>query len=469
MQHPLFDRRAAVRAGALSLCGLAAGHLDALASGEAKAKACIYIFLSGGLAQHETFDAKPDAPAGIRGEFKPAATSVTGTRIVEHLPMLAGRAHLWSLVRSLTHKSNDHSLGHHIMLTGRGTAPAGFNPSKPQASDFPSIAAVSRAVLRSTTNLPPAVVLPDRIVHNSGRVLPGQFGGVMGSARDPWFLEASPFDPLHYGAYPEYDFDHQDRPDKPGHKVRVFGLPSLAVPHAERLDGRVSLMKRLDGQRKALDAHAGAGRFSAMHDGAVSMLTSAKVRSAFDVTKADDGTLARYGKNAFGHSLLMAKRLVEAGVKLVQVNLGNNETWDTHGNAFPHLKNKLFPPTDRALAALLDDLHAEGLLDSTLLVMAGEFGRTPKISHLSQFYKYAGRDHWGAVQTVFFAGGGVKGGHALGASDRQAAFPAEAPQTPESLAATIYHALGIPQDALWHDKLGRPFSVYHGEPMMELF
>src|SRR5262249_14950648 len=146
----------------------------------------------------------------------------------------------------------------------------------------------------------------------------------------------------------------------------------------------------------------------------------------------------------------------------------NNESWDTHGNAFPHLKDKLFPPTDRALSALLDDLNESGLLDSTLIVMAGEFGRTPKISTLPQYYKLPGRDHWGAVQTVFFAGGGVQGGRAVGSSDKIGAFPATERQTPENLAGTIYHALGIPPTAEWHDVLGRPFAVYHGEPIKGL-
>src|SRR5438094_10499329 len=149
----------------------------------------------------------------------------------------------------------------------------------------------------------------------------------------------------------------------------------------------------------------------------------------------------------------MARRLVEAGVNLVQVNLGNNETWDTHGNAFPHLKDKLFPPTDNALSALLEDLHASGLLESTLIVMAGEFGRTPKISTLPQHYKLPGRDHWGAVQTVFLAGGGIRGGQVIGSSDRHGGHPATLPQAPENLATTIYEALGVPRTALWYDQL----------------
>ena len=175
----------------------------------------------------------------------------------------------------------------------------------------------------------------------------------------------------------------------------------------------------------------------------MALLTQRKVRAAFDVTRAEPRLLDRYGRNAFGYSLLMARRLVEAGVSLVQVNLGNNETWDTHGNAFPHLKDKLLPPTDRALSALLDDLASSGLLDTTLIVMAGEFGRTPKVFGLPQFYKLPGRDHWGAVQTVFFAGGGVRGGAVVGSSDKNGGFPISDPQTPENMAATIYQALGI--------------------------
>ena len=165
---------------------------------------------------------------------------------------------------------------------------------------------------------------------------------------------------------------------------------------------------------------------------------------------------------------MLAARLVEAGVSLVQVNLGNNETWDTHGNAFPHLKDKLFPPTDQALSALLDDLHDRGLLDSTLIVMAGEFGRTPKVSRCRSSTSSPGRDHWGAVQTVFLAGGGVQGRTVIGSSDKNGGYPTTDPQTPENLAATIYQSLGIPQDMMWKDAEDRPHHVYYGEPIRGL-
>ncbi|MFN0050833.1 MAG: DUF1501 domain-containing protein, partial [Planctomycetales bacterium] len=198
---------------------------------------------------------------------------------------------------------------------------------------------------------------------------------------------------------------------------------------------------------------------------AISLLSASGVRRAFDVTNADVRTQERYGRNSFGWSLLMAGRLVEAGVNLIQVNLGSNETWDTHGDIFHRLKNKLFPPTDRALSALLDDLQAGGLLESTLIVIASEFGRTPKLSTLTESYPDAGRDHWGAVQSVFFAGGGIAGGTFIGTSDVLGAYPAALPQKPENMAATIYHALGIPDTAVWHDEVDRPHQVYFDQPI----
>jgi len=473
-QHPACSRRTMLQAGAIGILGLGMNHvagLRALAANApaAKARAVIYIFLSGGLAQQDSFDLKPDAPPEIRGEFKPIATRTPGVQICEHLPRLAQRSPLWALVRSLTHRSNDHSAGHHIMLTGRSDLPPGFNPSASRPGDWPAIASVAGAVTAPRNNLPPAAVLPERLIHNTGRIIPGQFAGLLGPMHNPWFIEASPFDPLGYGAYPEYGFDHQERPGKP--KDKVFQAPSLALPEGVaqgRLDTRLALLHQIDRQRRDLDRVATVESFDAFRQGAVSMLTDHRVRAAFDVTRAPEKVQERYGRNAFGWSLLMARRLVEAGVNLVQVNLGNNETWDTHGEAFPHLKEKLFPPTDKALSALLDDLSESGLLENTLIVMAGEFGRTPKVTHLPQYYKLPGRDHWGALQSVFFAGGGVKGGTVVGTSDRIGGHPKDDPQTPENMAATIYNALGIPATAQWRDAEERPHHVYHGEPIRGL-
>jgi hypothetical protein len=473
--HPRCTRRAAVQAGAIGLLGLGINHLQPLRAADissekkrAKARSAIFIFLSGGLAQHDSFDLKPDAPDNIRGEFKPIATRTPGLQVCEHLPLLAARSHLWALVRSLTHQSNDHSAGHHIMLTGRSDLPPGFNPAAARPADWPSIAAIAGCTAQPRNNLPPAVVLPERLVHSSGRMIPGQFAGILGPRHEPWFVEASPFHSTSYGAYPEYRFDHQERGLPDG---RLFQAPNLMLPQGvdpTRFGGRVQMLAEIERQRRQLDREAESADFDRYRQGAVSLLADATVQWAFDVTRADDRTQDRYGRNSFGWSLLMARRLVEAGVNLVQVNLGNDETWDTHGEAFPHLKEKLFPPTDKAVSALLDDLYESGLLESTLIVMAGEFGRTPKITHLPQFYKLPGRDHWGAVQTVFFAGGGVRGGTVIGSSDKIGAFPASHPQTPENMAATIYQSLGIPSLATFHDALDRPHHIYRGDPIAGL-
>ncbi len=471
--HPRFGRRTALQAGAVGLLGLGSNHLSALRAADSapvqvKARAAVYVFLSGGLAQHDSFDLKPDAPENIRGEFAPIQTETPGLQICEHLPMLAARSSKWSLVRSLTHPSNDHSLGHHIMLTGRSIAPPTFNASKPMPEDWPSIAAIAGDQMPSRNNLPPAVVLPERLIHRTGRVIPGQFAGMMGARRDPWFINAAPFNSKAYGAYPSFEFDHQNG----AHKTGIdFQAPHLALPdglNLSRLDRRVSLLHSIDDQQRMLDRNASTNQFDRYREGAVQLLTDAKIKAAFDVVNADPKILDRYGRNSFGWSILMTKRLIEAGVSLVQVNLGNNESWDTHGNAFPNLKNFLFPPSDQALSAFLDDMSDSGMLDSTLIVMAGEFGRTPRVFGLPQHYKLPGRDHWGGVQSVFFAGGGVQGGRVIGSSDKNGAYPAADPQKPENMAATIYEALGIPREAQWRDDVGRPNHIYYGDPIRGL-
>ena len=471
--HAGFDRRQALQIGASGILGIGINHLQGLRAASAdnvtgRAKSCIFIFLSGGLAQHESFDMKPDAPEDVRGEFKPIETATPGIRICEHLPMLAQRSQQWALCRSLTHGSNEHSAGHHIVLTGRSDLPTGFQPNRPMRTDHPSMSAIAGYATRSQNNLPPVAVLPERLVHQSGRVIPGQHSGVMGPAHDPWMIEASSFHNTSYGAFPEYSFDHQER-GKPD--PRVYQAPQLTLPHGlgmREVSGRLELLKRLQSQRRQLGQFAETENFDRLRQGAVSLLTDASVHQALDVTKASDKTLDRYGRNAFGWSLLMARRLVRSGVNLVQVNLGNDETWDTHGNAFPHLKDKLFPPTDRAVSALLDDLASTGELDETLIVMASEFGRTPKITLLEKHYDLPGRDHWGAVQSVWFAGGGVKGGTVIGSSDAHGAYPNDDPVKPENLAATIYQSLGIPSTAVWRDAENRPHQIYHGAPIADL-
>lgn len=472
--HPK-TRRDVLQAGAVGLLGLGMNHLTGLramanpTAAAPRAKSVIYIFLSGGLAQHESFDMKPDAPMEVRGEFKPIRTRTPGLHICEHLPNLARISEKWSLVRSLTHGTNEHSQGHHVMLTGRSDLPLGFDPGKPKKSDHPSIAALATALLpKRRDNLPPAIVLPDKLIHRTGRTLAGQFGGMLGSQHDPWFLEMSPYHPKHYGAFPQYLFHHERGLEKDD--ALKFQAPHLSLPQGLSLDrvmDRVSLRNAFESQVQNLTALAGDESFDHTRQAAISLLGNRQVHEAFSFEKVVARTLDRYGRHSFGWSLLMARRLVSSGVSLVQVNLGNNETWDTHQAAWPNLKNYLLPPMDQAVSALIEDLDASGQLDETLIVMAGEFGRTPKISSISAT-ALPGRDHWGHVQSVLLAGGGIRGGRVIGASDKIGGFPISDAQTPENLAATIYAALGIPREVMWHDFTGRPHPLYLGSPIAGL-
>jgi hypothetical protein len=466
------SRRLVLQSSLVGTLGVAAAASTPLsAASSTRPKSCIYIFLSGGLAQHDTFDPKPQAPDSIRGEFSPISTSTPGIQICEHLPQLAQRSHQWAICRSMTHNCNDHSLGHHIMLTGRSPAPVGFDGTKPMGSDFPSIASIVNRLLPSGTTLPATAVLPETLIHRTGRIIPGQFAGEMGSRWDPWFIEASNFNSLSYGAYPEFGF-HFVRGSEAPPRHWSYQAPSLAFPDGlsnDRLNRRLELLRGVEEEQRTMRQQTASSRFERDRTAAVSLLTDPQIRQVVDVTHANDDQQRRYGKNYFGWSLLMAKNLIDAGVRFVQVNLGNNETWDTHERAFGVLKDNLLPPTDQAVSALLDDLSDSGRLDDTLIVMAGEFGRTPKVfAFPGAESKLPGRDHWGMVQTVWFAGGGVTGGRVIGSSDKTGGYPANDPQTPENLAATIYDSLGIPADAVWRDDLLRPHNVYQGQPIAGL-
>lgn len=486
LQHAAVSRRVAVQAGAVGLLGLGMNHLaplramakpgstakpgTAAAAQPAKAKSVIYIFLSGGLSQIDSFDMKPNAPAEVRGDFNPIATQTPGLQICEHLPLLAARSNKWAVLRSFAHKQPEHSAGHLLMLTGRSILPAGFSNAGPKPTDWPSIAAIANSVTTQRNNLPPAVVLPETLIHRTGRTIPGQFAGEMGAHRDPMFLELCAFNSKAYGAYPTYAFNHQQLDGTVKLDNFKFQAPNLSLPaemSGARFTDRLRLIKSLTQQRADLEQAAADEAFDRHRQRAVSLLSDPKTQRAFEVAHVDPKTQDRYGRNTFGWSLLIARQLVEAGVNMVQVNLGNNESWDTHGNAFKHLKNFLLPPTDQAVSALIDDLDERGMLDDTLIVMAGEMGRTPRLSKLGQFYQEPGRDHWG-TQSVFFAGGGVQGGQALGTTDKIGAYPATFAQTPENLGATIYHGLGLPRETHWQDVNGRPHFIYHGEPIAGL-
>jgi len=477
-RYPFVSRRAFLQAGTIGALGLSmAGVAGLRASNPDRAerpKAVIFLFLTGGASQHDTFDMKPGGPVDFKGEFDPIATRTPGIQICEHMPMIAQCSQHWSLVRSLTHTNNGHDAATYLMLTGRSQLPTNFRSSRPQSTDFPSITAIAGAKTQRRGIWPGAAVLPEKIYHSNTGIYPGQFAGLLGSRHEPWFLEMTDKPHAYHsysGAFPEYLFDlHRGEPSD--RRDWRFEVPNLTLPE-DALDSRhrqrMNLLGHIESQQRGLDTAASAAGYDRVRQSAVSLLTNPSVRHAFDVRNAPRRVLERYGDNSFGWSLLMARRLVEAGVNMVQVNMGNFGSWDLHGNNFPCLKNYLFPPTDRAVSALIEDLHQSGLLDDTLVVMAGEFGRTPQITHIARnIYRTPGRDHWGPVQTAWFAGGGVRGGTVIGASDANGAYPSADPQTPENFAATIYDALGIPRSAEWHDTTGRPYHVYMAEPIRGL-
>jgi hypothetical protein len=462
-------RRQALQAGALGLLGLGMAELSACrslaGSKSPKAKSVIFIFLTGGLSHLDSFDLKPEAPDSIRGEFRPIATRTPGIRICEHLPQLARHSNHWALVRSMATASNGHEEACHMLLTGRLDLPPGFSiQNVPNANEWPSLPAQVTFArgYRGGNNLPVAGVLPEPSVNEAGRVRPGQFAGRLGPRWDAWHLNVAAKCPLGNGACPNC-FRFEGTPFRHAAKT-IFETPTLTLPEggSARLRGRVGLLQSIERQQRDLEQRAERQSLDRHRQQAISVLNDPKTRRAFQVEQADAKTLARYGRNKFGLSLLMAYRLVLAGVQLVQVNLGKNSSWDTHRRNFINLKENLFPYFDRSVSALLDDLAGSGLLGDTLVIVTGEFGRTPRINPA------AGRDHWGPVMSLLLAGGGVRGGTVIGASDRIGAQPIADRQTPENLAATLLTALGISRAATWNDTDGRPYAMHRAQPIAGL-
>ncbi|MFN0053516.1 MAG: DUF1501 domain-containing protein [Planctomycetales bacterium] len=470
--HPA-SRRTMLQAGGLGLAGLGLADLfrsRSLAGESASANAkvvpersVIFVFLNGGISHQDSFDLKPEAPDSVRGEFLPIATDTDGIEICEHLPQLARQSERYTLVRSIATASSGHEEACHMLFTGRLDFPAGFSLNRvPSPNEWPSMAAQVTYATQGRNNLPAAAVLPQPSINEAGSVRPGQFAGKLGARHEAWQLHIAAPCPLGNGACPNC-FRFEGTPFQ--HSSRsIFDIPLLTLPEGGpvRLDRRIGLLGSIERQQQSLETLAESVRLDRHRQQAISVLADPKVSAAFDVEQADPSIVARYGKNKFGLSLLMARRLVEAGVNLVQVNLGKNSSWDTHRRNFVNLKDNLLPYLDQSLSALLDDLAQSGLLDSTLVVVSGEFGRTPKIN------ADAGRDHWGPVITSLFAGGGVTGGQVIGATDNIAAQPIRDRQTTENLAATIYHTLGIPPHAAWTDFDGRPYELYRADPISGL-
>lgn len=427
----------------MSLPGLLAARAGAAAAGTGatgRAKSVIVILLSGGLGQHDSFDMKPEAPDVIRGEFKPIQTAVPGVHFCEHLPQLASRADQLAVVRSMSHPEGNHLVAVHRVLTGYPSNPRGASDLDRVASrdDFPCYGAVVNHVRPRNDGVPNGVSLPLRLVEGP-LTWPGQDAGFLGPRNDPWQLRLDP-----------------NRPE-----VRD---DSLNLP--EGLDShRLHLRRHLLGQSAA---PAPNDPFLDQQDAALAMLCNGKVRSALDVDREDPRLADRYGKHIFGRSLLIARRLVEIGVPVIQATMGIVQTWDTHVSNFPRLKDDLLPALDRAVSALLDDLKLRGLLDETLVVMLGEFGRTPKVHELTPG-AVPGRDHWPAVFPAVFAGAGVVGGQVIGRSDKLGAYAVTNTFGPPDLAATVYKALGVDPATEVRDRLGRPLRVCTGEVIEPLY
>jgi hypothetical protein len=441
-------RREFLRAGSLGLAGLTLPALldaQAAAARPARVKTCIQLFMWGGPSQHETFDLKPNAPSGIRGAFRPIATNVTGTRICEHLPLLARMADRYAILRSVTHTGVNHGTSAYHMLTGH----IHFTPGTlrhPSPNDFPSVGCAVGRFGRQPRDLPAYVALPSVLHDGDGGEVPGQGAGVLGQRWAPFLVQGDPT---------RTDFS-----------IRTLTLP--AELDARRFRGRIDLQTALNRQAEHLGKLSGARSLDSHYERAFRLLESSVARRAFNLAAEPARVRERYGNHHFGQSCLLARRLVEAGVPLVTVywnapHIDDLQHWDTHKNSFERLQKHLLPHFDRGMTALLEDLAGRGLLDETLVIWMGEFGRTPKLN------KQAGRDHWGFCQSVLMAGGGVRGGLVYGSSDAHAAYAAETPVSPDDLAATVFQRLGIPLDQELRDPQDRPLPLCTGKPVLGLF
>lgn len=425
------SRRDFLRVGALSAFGLALPDLLRAKTREssgkrskAQAKSVILVYLGGGMSHHDTFDLKPEAPEEIRGKYHPIDTNVSGLRIGERLPLIARSMDKIALVRSGAHNNDHHETATNWVLSGRFGTPFG---------DYPAVGAVVAHETGFSGTLPPYVAVP----------------------RNPsftWELGKSAFLGGRYESFKAGD------PNTNGYRVQDVA-PSEPMT-ARRLERRKTLLEAVDGLAKSVQSNDQIATYDEFRDRAAQMILSGEARKAFAIDEESDRLRERYGRNTFGQSCLMARRLVEGGVKFVTINYGG---WDHHGKIFEGLDNKL-PEFDRGYSALIEDMHTRGLLYDTLVVCMGEFGRSPKLN------KDAGRDHWGQAASLLFAGAGVKPGNVIGATDRHGAFATRRPVSPADVAYTIFECLGIDPRKHLYTPDGRPIEILdQGELVKELF
>jgi uncharacterized protein (DUF1501 family) len=425
-------RRSLLRVGGLSALGLTLPgflRLRQAAAGTTptsrKAVNCILLWMQGGPSHHDTFDPKPDAPAEVRGEFGTIPTTLPGVRIAEHLPLLARQTDKFSIIRGHDPKNGSHGVADHLMMTGHK-----FNAALP----FPCFGSVVSKERGYRDGMFPFVQL--------GRNIDRRFnGGIAGFLGD------------------EYNaFEVADDPNAAAFKVRDLSVESAALQ--SRLERRYAMLNEIDRQQKEIEESSSVKARDAFYEKAHGLITSPKAKKAFDMDAESDRVREMYGRNTFGQSCLLARRLIESGVHFVTVTDGG---WDTHQNNFKSLKERKLPVLDRGYSALLRDLSDRGLLDSTLVVWFGDFGREPKIN------PSAGRDHWATAGCACMGGGGIKTGEVVGATNALGAVVVDNPVTPQDLAATIYHALGIPLHTWYKAQDGRPIElVPEGKPVRQL-
>jgi hypothetical protein len=444
-------RRRWLQLGSIGLGGLALPRLlraDDASRHAPAARSCVLFVLHGGPSQLDVWDLKPATPAEVRGEFRPIATTVPGMQICEHLPLLAQQAHRFSIVRSMTHTAINHNAATYFITTGQ-PPPREQIEFTPTENDFPHLGAQVALGRRSATGVPAAVSLPDS-VSDGPYTCPGQNGGFLGAAYAPFSILGDP-------------------------SADDFCIDGLGDFPAERVGGRRALLRTVDAGLGRLGGDRRIEQLGAYQRRAFALLTSTATRGAFDLGRESSALRDRYGRHKYGQSLLLARRLIEAGVRLVTVYWGgrvNNPLphWDTHFNNNSRLRDELLPPFDQCFSAFLEDLDQRGLLDSTLVVCTGEFGRTPRFGQFTgNGVNATGRDHWAQCYSLVVAGGRQGGGRVLGRSDRFDAYPAADPYTPQDVAATLLHALGIDPAREVHDALGRTVPLSSGEVRPALF
>ncbi len=422
------NRRQALRIGSVGLIGGLTlprlFQLEALASTgkPAKAKSVIFLFLEGGPSTIDMWDLKPEAPVEIRGPYSQISTNVPGTLVGEHCKLTAKICDKFTILRSHSHKDNGHNTGYHYCMTGYKAAFAdGQGGTAPNNALFPSLGSIVSRELGPRGNVPVYINLPNPMEAGG----PGFYGPEFA----PFVLETDPVQP---------DFEVRDLRFVPG-------------VNGKRFADRRRLLSAID--KVAADQPDRSGVMSTYYEKAYQMITAPEARKAFDITQESDKTRERYGQTSLGQCALLARRLVEGGARFVGID---NGSWDTHFSQFPSLTEDLIPSADYAFSALVTDLEERGLLDSTLVVMMGEMGRTPQIN------KRAGRDHWSMTQSVLFAGGGIKPGQVIGATDKRCAYPTTEPYGVEDVICTIFHLMGIDTTKVYYTPLGRPVPVVNG-------